>query len=76
MKDLIKRINELANKSKVESLTEAEKEEQQRLRQEYIQIFRGNMKKTLLNTKVVDKEGTDVTPEKLKIEQGKDKYPN
>ena len=76
MKDLIKRINELANKSKVENLTEEEKEEQQKLRQEYIKIFRGNMKQTLLNTKVVDKEGTDVTPEKLKFEQGKDKYPN
>ena len=76
MEKLIKRINELANKSKVENLTEEEKEEQQKLRQEYIKIFRGNMKQTLLNTKVVDKEGTDVTPEKLKFEQGKDKYPN
>ena len=76
MKDLIKRINELANKSKSEGLTEQEKEEQANLRQEYIKIFRGNMKQTLLNTKVVDKEGTDVTPEKLKFEQGKDKYPN
>ena len=76
MKDLIKRINELANKSKVENLTEEEKEEQQKLRQEYIKIFRGNMKQTLLNTKVVDKEGTDVTPEKLRIDQGKDKYQN
>ena len=76
MEKLIKRINELANKSKSEGLTEQEKEKQAKLRQEYIKIFRGNMKQTLLNTKVVDKEGTDVTPEKLKFEQGKDKYPN
>lgn len=76
MEKLIKRINELANKSKVQGLTEEEKAEQQDLRQEYLRIFRGNMKNTLLNTKVVDKEGTDVTPEKLKSEQKKDKYPN
>ena len=76
MEKLIKRINELANKSKTEGLTEEEKLEQQGLRQEYIKIFRGNMKNTLLNTKIVDEEGTDVTPEKLKQEQRKDKYLN
>lgn len=76
MQKLIKRINELANKSKVESLTDEEKKEQQGLRQEYLNIFRGNMKSTLLNTKIVDTEGRDVTPEKLKKEQKKDKYPN
>ena len=76
MQKLIKRINELANKSKVESLTDEERKEQQELRQEYLKIFRGNMKQTLLNTKVVDAEGRDVTPEKLKREQKKHKYPN
>ena len=76
MKDLIKRINELANKSKDLGLTEEEKEEQQRLRQEYIKIFRGNMKNTLLNTKIIDEEGRDITPEKLKNEQKKNKYLN
>lgn len=73
MKELIKRINELANKSKTIGLTELEKEEQQSLRQEYISIFRGNMKETLMNVKVVDKKGQDVTPEKLKNEQVKNK---
>lgn len=76
MEKLIKRINELANKSKLEGLTEEEKEEQGKLRKEYIKIFRGNMRRTLLNTKIVDEEGTDVTPEKLKREQKKDKYLN
>ncbi|WP_353095928.1 DUF896 domain-containing protein [Tissierella praeacuta] len=75
MKDLIKRINELAHKSKAIGLTELEKEEQQNLRQEYLAIFRGNMKNTLMDVKVVDKEGNDVTPEKLKLEQKK-KYIN
>lgn len=73
MDDLIKRINELANKSKTTGLTELEKEEQQKLRQEYLSVFRGNMKNTLLNVKVVDEEGKDVTPEKLKLEKEKDK---
>lgn len=76
MEKLIKRINELANKSKAEGLTEIEKEEQQNLRKEYIEIFRGNMKQTLLNTKIVDPKGIDVTPEKLKREQKKNKYDN
>ncbi|WP_313758921.1 DUF896 domain-containing protein [Tissierella sp.] len=76
MKDLIKRINELAHKGKTIGLTEIEKEEQQNLRQEYLAIFRGNMKNTLINVKVVDEEGNDVTPEKLKEEQKKTKYIN
>lgn len=76
MKDLIKKINELANKSKTIGLSEEEKEEQQRLRQEYLAIFRGNMEKTLLNVKVVDKEGNDVTPEKLRKEQNQGRYEN
>ncbi|NLK44102.1 MAG: DUF896 domain-containing protein [Tissierellia bacterium] len=76
MKDLIKRINELANKSKTRGLTEEEKEEQQKLRQEYLAIFRGNMKNTLLNVKVLDEEGNDITPNKLKKEQEKNKYLN
>ena len=76
MKELIKRINELVNKSKTVGLTELEKEEQQKLRQEYIAVFRGNMKETLMTVKVIDEEGNDVTPEKLKKEQAKPKYMN
>ena len=76
MKDLIKRINELANKSKTVGLTELEKEEQQKLRQEYLKVFRGNMKETLMTVKIVDEEGNDVTPEKLKEDQKKPKYLN
>jgi uncharacterized protein YnzC (UPF0291/DUF896 family) len=53
-KEKIDRINELANKSKTESLTEEEKTEQKRLRAEYIQAFRGNLKKQLDNIKIVD----------------------
>ena len=52
----IDRINELARKSKTaEGLTAEEKEEQQRLRKEYIAAFRANLKSQLDNIEVVDK---------------------
>lgn len=73
MKEIIKRINELANKSKTVGLSQEEKEEQNRLRQEYLATFRGNFKETLMNVKVVDGEGNDITPEKLIKEQNKRK---
>lgn len=73
LKELIKRINELANKSKSLGLNEEEKEEQNKLRQKYIQNFRGNFKETLMNVKVVDQMGNNVTPEKLLKEQNKKK---
>lgn len=71
MKNLRKRINELANKSKTTGLDDLEKKEQEKLRKEYIKQFRSSFKNTLLNTKVVDSEGNDVTPKKLKKEQNK-----
>ena len=40
----IERINELYHKSKGEGLTEEEKEEQQKLRQEYIASVRNNIR--------------------------------
>lgn len=71
MEDLIKRINELANKAKIEELNDAEKSEQASLRAEYLEKFRAGFKSQLLNVKVVDIDGNDVTPEKLKKEQEK-----
>ena len=53
--EMISRINELARKSKTaEGLTENEKAEQQRLRQEYIEAFRRNLKSQLDNIEIVD----------------------
>lgn len=60
------RINELANKAKASGLTEAELEEQKELRQEYLATFRSGMRHHIEGMKVVDPEGNDVTPEKLK----------
>ncbi|WP_243291835.1 DUF896 domain-containing protein [Bacillus sp. FJAT-47783] len=65
-KEKIDRINELSRKSKSVGLTDAEKEEQQQLRKEYLQTFRSSVKNTLQNVTILDPKGNDVTPEKLK----------
>ena len=63
MTELLKRINELAKKSREEGLTAEEKQEQLRLRQEYLAIIRGNLQSQLDRTYFVDDEGNE---EKLK----------
>jgi uncharacterized protein YnzC (UPF0291/DUF896 family) len=65
-KGKIDRINELSLKSKSDELTASEKIEQKNLREEYIQSVRSSLKSNLLSVKVVDEEGNDVTPNKLK----------
>lgn len=60
------RINELARKKKAEGLTELEIAEQKLLREEYLEAFRGGMRHHIEGMKVIDPEGTDVTPDKLK----------
>ena len=65
--ELIKRINFLYKKSKTEGLTDLEKEEQDKLRKEYIRQFRQGMLNTLDNVYVLDKDGN-----KKKIEKKKD----
>ncbi|AKS67200.1 hypothetical protein RN70_07390 [Staphylococcus schleiferi] len=67
----LNRINELANKKKQEGLTESEAKEQSQLRSEYLEMFRSSFKSQIENTKVIDPEGNDVTPEKLKEIQKK-----
>jgi len=56
----IGRINELYHKSKGEGLTEEEKEEQQKLRQEYIASVRNNIRSQLDHVTVVNPDGTKV----------------
>ena len=58
MGQLIDRINELYHKSQKEGLTEAEREEQARLRKEYVQIVRNNFKLQLDNIDIQEKDGT------------------
>ena len=62
MKNILFRINELSKKEKVSGLTVDEKQEQQMLRQNYTQTFRGSLDSILLNTTIVDQNGLNVTP--------------
>lgn len=65
-KEKMLRINELAKKAKALGLSESEAKEQSQLRSEYLATFRSSMLDTLTNTIIVDSEGNDVTPEKIK----------
>lgn len=66
METLIKRINELAKKSREEGLNDAEKAEQATLRQEYIKKFRQGMENTLSNVYIMDENGNKRKVEKKK----------
>ncbi|QIZ07638.1 DUF896 domain-containing protein [Priestia megaterium] len=71
MIEILNRINILAKKQKEDGLTQTELKERQELRQEYLQIIRGQVNSTVLGLTILDPLGNDVTPEKLKKEQQK-----
>lgn len=54
----IKRINELYHKSKAEGLTEAEKQEQAKLRAEYIANVKANLRGQLNSITIQHEDGT------------------
>ena len=54
----IARINELYRKAKAEGLTDAEKKEQQLLRQEYIDVIRRNLRGQLNNISIKEADGS------------------
>ena len=54
----INRINELYHKSKAEGLTPEEKEEQARLRKEYIAAVRRNLRGSLNNISIQEADGS------------------
>ena len=54
----INRINELYHKEKSEGLTDAEKEEQQALRKQFIEDFKRNLRGQLDNISLQDEDGT------------------
>ena len=56
--DKIDRINTLYHNSQSVGLTEEEKEEQKLLRKEYIEAIRRNMRGTLNNISIKEKDGT------------------
>lgn len=53
----IARINELYHKARTEGLTDAEKEEQQVLRREFIDSFRRNLRGQLDNISIQEPDG-------------------
>lgn len=63
------RINELARKAKSVGLNEAELAERDVLRRAYIRQVCGQMNNILSTVTVVDSQGTDVTPVKLRQAQ-------
>ena len=54
----IARINELAKKSKTTGLTDAEKAEQQALRQEYVADVKASLRAQLDRTSIQEPDGT------------------
>ena len=69
--NLIDRINELAKKKKTVGLTPEEKEEQKSLRETYLSIFREGFRNRIEMLQIYDKDGKEVTPEKVKNIQRK-----
>lgn len=57
MDEVIRRINELARKAKVEGLTEEETKERDDLRRQYIDAFKRNLTAQLENTYIVTPDG-------------------
>ncbi|WP_413627409.1 DUF896 domain-containing protein [Fructilactobacillus vespulae] len=66
LKKILPRINELSRKAKVQELTEDEKSEREALRQKYLKRFRANFRSQVEMTQIFDKDGNEVTPEKVK----------
>ena len=69
MEELIKKINALAKKSKEVGLTDEEKEEQAKLRQEYLKLFRQGMENTMSTVYIMDKDGNKRKVEKKSIKK-------
>ena len=68
---LLDRINELAHKAKAEGLTELEEIERKDLRQKYLKEFRAGFRQQVESLQVFDKQGKEVTPEKVRQIQRK-----
>ena len=66
MEKLLKRINELARKSREQGLTDEEKAEQSELRQAYLKKFRQGMENTLNSVYIMDENGNKRKVEKRK----------
>lgn len=75
-KEKLARISELSRKKKATGLTTEEAKEQTALRQEYLDVFRGTMRDTIENVRVIDPNGDDITPDKIREKQLNKKHLN
>ena len=73
-KEQLDRLNELAKKKRDQKINKVELEELTKLRKEFLTNFRNSFKKQIEQTKVIDPEGNDVTPDKIKEIQEKNKH--
>ena len=64
--DLIDPINDIAHNKTDKGFTEEEQAEQKRLRETYLSLFRENFRSHIEMLQVYDKDGKEVTPEKVK----------
>ena len=64
--EAIQRINELARKAKAQGLTPEDAQEQQRLRQEYLDSVRKNLVSQLENMSILEPDGTKKKVQKKK----------
>ncbi|AXI09164.1 hypothetical protein CUC15_09600 [Oceanobacillus zhaokaii] len=71
--DKLSRINELARKAKNEGLNDTEKQEQKDLREAYLKNVRSSFKNQLKTMTVIDPAGNDVTPQKVRDMQERNK---
>lgn len=58
LEEKIKRINELYHKSKDQGLTEEERAEQKKLREDYVALVRNNLKNQLDNINIQEADGS------------------
>ncbi|ATZ21590.1 DUF896 domain-containing protein [Mesoplasma tabanidae] len=72
MPEVIQEINRLAKIKKDRELTSEESTYREELKALYLKYFRSGFEQQLKSTKVIDAQGNDVTPSKLKNEG--DKY--
>ena len=63
------RLNEIARIARSRALTTAEDNERAELRRAYLAAIRGNINTMLVTATVIDPEGRDVTPGKLRAAQ-------
>ncbi|CDZ99749.1 hypothetical protein BN1048_00635 [Jeotgalicoccus saudimassiliensis] len=65
------RLNQLAKLKREDKISKTELKELTGLREEYLSNFRNSFKNQIKNTKVIDPEGKDVTPDKVKALRNK-----